>query len=89
MCVSLSLAPKIRLAYKGTTAGEEAKGGGANSASNTADGTKNTSDGNTNGSVASNNKKMQQVAILCLVRAPSLYYGHRASNSRKREQTLT
>ena len=66
VCVSLSLAPKIRLAYKGTTAGEEAKGGGSNSVSNTGDGTKNTSDGNTHGSVASsanNNKKMQQVAI--------------------------
>ena len=64
VCVSLSLAPKIRLAYKGTTAGEEAKGGGSNSVSNTGDGTKNTSDGNTHGSVASsvnNNKKMQQV----------------------------
>ena len=63
VCVSLSLAPKIRLAYKGTTAGEEAKGGGSNSVSNTGDGTKNTSE-NTSGSVASSaNKKMQQVAI--------------------------
>lgn len=60
VCVSLSLGPKIRLAYKGTTASEEANGG--SSASNTSDG-KNTADGS---KTTNDSKKMQQVRALAM-----------------------